>query len=105
MHSTHVRGLEYSPMHHSLYTHFILICDQIHAPATLPSYVHMHFMNGPSKPDMSVALPRTERFRFFLMIHSAPWRACLQFVVISSQAPFTLSSFAATEESKRWRAY
>jgi len=22
-----------------------MVCGQIHAPATLPSYVHMHFMN------------------------------------------------------------
>jgi len=22
-----------------------MVCDQIHAPATLPNYVHMHFMN------------------------------------------------------------
>jgi len=37
------RGLELWP--HSLSPHFIMVCGQIHTPATLPNYVHIHVMN------------------------------------------------------------
>jgi len=37
------RGLELKP--HLLSPHYIVICGQIHAAATLPNYVHMHLMN------------------------------------------------------------
>jgi len=26
--------------------HYIMVCGQIQAPATLPNYVHMHLMNS-----------------------------------------------------------
>ena len=35
-------GLELQP--HSLSPHYIMFCGQIHAPVTLPNYVHMHHM-------------------------------------------------------------
>ena len=33
---------------HSLSPNFIMVCDQIHAPANLPNYVHMHLTNSKS---------------------------------------------------------
>jgi len=30
---------------HKLTPHYTMVCSQIHAPATLPNYVHMHLMN------------------------------------------------------------
>ena len=38
------RGLELQPC--SLSTHYIMVCGQTHAPATLPNYVHMCVMNS-----------------------------------------------------------
>ena len=33
---------------HSLSPNFIMVCDQNHAPANLPNYVHMHLTNSKS---------------------------------------------------------
>jgi hypothetical protein len=40
---THVEAYTYSP---TFSPHYTMVCGQIHAPATLPNYLHMHLMNS-----------------------------------------------------------
>ena len=98
------RGLELYP--HSLSPRKIMVCGQIHAPATLPNYVHMRLLNScfatclwSSKPHVCYYANATEFYHWSRFVSSAT-----QFNSSRNKASFALPSIAVTGTSKRQHA-
>ena len=98
------RGLELHP--HSLSPHYVTVCGQIHPPATLLNYVHMHLMNSKflaslysSKPRMFVFMLSnwclsfpSKQTCYAVPVHWVLWHT----FTFQCEASFTLPSTAVT---------